>query len=82
MKPKLAIQIGNSYPFDASDNWREGSVHAKPPAPASEYHRAARAVIADLQDRSGIKQELDNIDEETRIEIVDNIAAIIKEVLG
>lgn len=42
-------------------------------------HAKARAIIANLQDRRGIKNELsrDNIDEATRAEIINEIAAII-----
>lgn len=77
MTIKQTIKHGNRYPFDASDEWWEGDGD-KPPKPASKYHAVARAVIADLQDRRGIKHELDNIDEETRVEIIDTLANIIR----
>ncbi len=42
-------------------------------------HDAAHKIIEDLLDRRGIKNELRQVDEEIRIEIVAAIAEIIRE---
>lgn len=47
--------------------------------PARDWaHIAARAVLADLNDRSGIKFAFDNIDEAVRVEIVETLAETIR----
>lgn len=73
------IKHGNEFPYDAPDDWWNADV-VIPPAPATDWaHLAARGIIADLEDRRGIKNELHNIDEEIRVDIVQSIAAIIRE---
>ena len=41
-------------------------------------HTAARGVMANLQDRRGIKQGFSDIDEDIRIEIVQSLAEVIR----
>lgn len=79
MSARSHIKHGNEFPFDASDAWWNDSGE-KPPKPGDWSQSAARGVIASLQDRGGIKHELcqQNIDEETRREIVEEIASIIR----
>lgn len=49
-------------------------------APAKDWaHKAARGVLADLTDRRGVKHALEAVDSETRKEIVDQLALIIRE---
>jgi hypothetical protein len=71
------LKHGAEYPYDASDEWRE-SEDENPPAAADWAHAAARGVIADLSDRGAIDNALGHIDEETRVEIVQSLAAIIR----
>lgn len=80
MSAKGDIKHGNEFPFDASDEWWDGDAK-NPPKPKDWAHSAAGGILANLQDRGGIKHELQhsNIDEETRKEIVDQMAAIIRE---
>jgi hypothetical protein len=80
MTPKQHIKHGNDYPFDAPEKWwLEESQSTPPPKPKDWAHAAARGIIASLQDRKGIKHELTTeIDDETRVEIVAEIAAIIR----
>lgn len=73
---KTQIDFGNRYPFDAPDSWKERA-DTFPPPPEDWAHSAARAIIADLLDRRGIKQELREIDEDIRIEIVQKFRKII-----
>lgn len=77
--PKQQIRHGNEFPFDETDAWWDTD-GKKPTKPKDWAHAAARGVITSLQDRRGIKHELDqsNIDEETRKEIVEEIASIIR----
>ena len=60
------IQRACDYPYDE----REAADWAQ---------LAAQAVIADLQDRRGIKRGFEGVDEDVRIEIVQTLAAIIRE---
>jgi len=62
----MTIESACDFPYDE----REGSDAA---------HLAAQAVIADLTDRRDIKRGFENVDEDTRIEIVQTLAAIIRE---
>lgn len=80
MSAKQKLKHGNDFPLDAPDAWWEGDA-TNPPPPKDWAHAAARGVIADLQDRRGIKHELErgNLDEDIRAEIVDALAAIIRE---
>jgi hypothetical protein len=73
------IKHGDRYPFDASNDWWHSS-GGKPPKPVDWMHAAARGIIANLQDRQGIKHELEvqKIDEETRRELVASLAEIIR----
>ena len=79
MTPKQLIKHGNEFPFDETDAWWDEDGE-KPAKPKDWAHAAARGIIASLQDRVGIKHELEhsNIDEETRKEIIAEIAAIIR----
>lgn len=76
---KSDISHGNRFPFDASNDWWHSS-GGKPPKPADWAHAAARGIIKNLQGRQGIKHELQEqkIDEETRKEIVETLAEIIR----
>jgi hypothetical protein len=83
MSPREQIRHGNRFPFDAPDAWWEDSGHGskpKTPKPKDWAHAAARGIIANLQDRGGIKHELEIqvIDEDTRKEIVEEMAAVIR----
>jgi hypothetical protein len=80
MTSKDKIVSGNAYPFDATDSWWHDSGNLRPP-PTNWAHSAARGIIADLQDRKGIKSQftIDVIDEDTRKELVESMAAIIRE---
>lgn len=81
MSAKSDIAHGNAYPFDAPDAWWHGEGRpSNAPAPKDWAHRAARGIIANLEDRQGIKHELahEKIDEGTRAEIVAEMAAIIR----
>jgi len=46
--------------------------------PQNKYFQAARLVIDNLRDRRGIKRGFENIDLDTRKEIVATLAAIIQ----
>ena len=58
------IQRGEQYPFDTSDNQHWS-------------FKAARTILADLQDRGGIKHGFNDIDEDIRDEIVESLATYI-----
>ncbi|MDC6128595.1 hypothetical protein PPH41_11600 [Burkholderia gladioli] len=74
---KRDYQMGAAWPFDAPDAWWNGSKRAELTA-VDSAHAAARAIIRDLSDRGGIKRGFENIGEETRVEIVTKLAAIIR----
>ena len=75
------LQHGNKFPYDASDKWWYEEIEdpGPPPEPKDWAHAAARGVVADLQDRRGIKDGFNRVDEETRKNIVETIAAIIRQ---
>lgn len=75
-----ALHSGEHYPFDATDEWIEMYSASRLPPEAKDYaHRAARGIIANLQDRRGVKYGFNRIDEDMRIDIVEDISAIIRE---
>jgi hypothetical protein len=71
------LKHASLYPYDAPDEWWN-SIGGAPPKATDWAHVAARGVIADLEDRHTIKRGFENIDEETRIEIVGALAEIIR----
>ena len=75
---KATLEMADKYPYDASDEWLESS---NDPAPVAMdwAQRAARGVIADLQDRRGIKHEFSEVDEDVRAEIVASLSDIIRQ---
>ena len=68
---------GARYPYDAPDSWWKDAGAAAPPA-VDWAHYAARGILADLTDRSGIKYSFDNIDDDVRAEMVTTLAEIIR----
>jgi hypothetical protein len=71
------LSHGAKYPYDAPDAWWD-SDGKEPPPPTDWAHAAARGVLADLNDRRGIKHGFADIDEEIRAEITASLAAIIR----
>ena len=73
------LNHGNKYPYDGgADFWED---RTPTPRPAKDWaHEAARGVLSDLLDRRGIKWAFEDeaIDHETRADIVDSIAEIIR----
>ena len=78
MSAEISLAHGNCFPYDAPDEWWEKSGTTPPPLPLDWSHSAARGIIADLKDRHTIKWSFENIDEETRIEIVKSLSDIIQ----
>lgn len=79
MTPEKQIKHGDEFPFDATDEWREDFTKSTwNPKPKDWAHATARGIIAELRDRNTIKHGFDNIDENTRAEIVQTLAAIIR----
>lgn len=74
MTAAISLNHGAKFSYDAPDEWE-----VENPPPAKDWaHAAARGVLADLQDRGGIKHGFNNIDHEIRVEIVETLAAIIR----
>lgn len=67
----VSYELGQDHPYDAYDNGRKRKVK-------TWAHKTARAILADLLDRRSIKWGFNDIDQETRFEIVDSMAAIIE----
>lgn len=77
---KISLNHGLQYPYDASDDWWfNDETTSERPTTERWSVAAARAIIANLLGRRGIKQELrtDRIDEDVRVEIIQTIALII-----
>lgn len=62
---QMDIEYGNKYPYASieSMDWS---------------HQAARGIISNLMDRRGVKRGFENIDEDVKREIVNNMATIIR----
>lgn len=71
------LDIGARFPFDATDEWRN-SEGVPAPAAVDWPHAAARGILADLTDRAGIGDALDNLDEVVRAGLTRDMAAIIR----
>ena len=76
---ELRIEHGAHFPYDGGAEFWEDRTPTPPPA-TDWAHTAARGVLADLLDMRGIKWAIDDemIDHETRAEIVQSLAAIIR----
>lgn len=82
MNAQKFIKYGNQFPFDAPHSWWMGDGESPPP-PLDWAHAAARGIIAELEDRRSVGQELESLMEteydDIRKEIVEAIAEIIRE---
>jgi hypothetical protein len=65
MTPEKRLAFGIAHPYDE----REATDAA---------HRAAQGVLSELTGRSGVGDELEQLDEDLRIEITDAVADIIR----
>ena len=67
---QIALKLGDEYPYELNpgDN----------PKPPDWAHRAARGIMADMNDRRGIKWEVQKVDMDTRKDMVAALAAIIR----
>lgn len=72
--PTFRLEHGNKYPYDAPDDWEVTT----PLPPIDRAHATARGIIADLTDRSGIKHGFSDIDQGIRVDIVEDLASIIR----
>ena len=64
-----AIEVASEHPFDSRQ-------------PTDAAHKAAQAVLSDLEDRRSIGRVLEDLDEDVKTEITDILAAIIRKVMG
>jgi hypothetical protein len=70
-----SLKRGAEYPYDSSVD-----TSVEKPTPATDWaHAAARGILYDLNDRSGIKQAFRGVDPEIRVEIVASMAEIIRQ---
>ena len=63
----MAFEDAVSYPFDEK---YEGDI--------DRYRLIARAILAELWGRDGIGDALDNVDDETSLDVIEKISAIIR----
>lgn len=82
---RYCLNRGMRLPYDASDEWLELPEHDEidsegppPPPPVDWAHAAARGVVQELKGRSELDDILEQLDEETRVEIVSKLAEIIR----
>jgi hypothetical protein len=75
---KRSLEIGASFPYDASDKWWNDPSTRNPPKAVDWAHGAARGILHDLTDRAGIKAMFDGLDEATRVHMIASIAEIIR----
>lgn len=70
------LKFGHKYPFDLGDKLPDGSY---PPFDWGDWATyAARGVVAELEGRHTIKHGFENVDEQTRLEIIKSISDIIR----
>jgi hypothetical protein len=72
------LEHGNAFPYDAPDEWWQQAGEPIPPPAIDWAHKAARGILADLNDRRAIKRGFEGIDEAIRAEITETMAAIIR----
>lgn len=72
------LEHGARFPYDAPDSWNEAYPSEPAPVASDWAQSAARGVLADLLDRRGIKQLLEDLDEDVRVEMVTSLAEIIR----
>jgi hypothetical protein len=72
------IEGGCSFPFDRPDRWRVDDPDEPVPLAVDWAHKAARGILYDLSDRRGIRQELEQISQDDRVQIVSAMAEIIR----
>lgn len=73
MSAKSSLEMGEKFPYDDFPD------DSDTPSPAVDWaHAAARGVLADLEGRRGVGQELERVDDETRVELVQSVAEIIR----
>lgn len=72
---KKCLEKGNICPFDVN----ESDDQLNPPIDWA--HAAARGIFYDLGDRAGISNEMDDIDNDVRIEMVEMAAEIIRQAI-
>lgn len=77
MTPKQRIKHGNNFPLDATDEWWNGD-GKHPPVAVDKAHSTARGIVAELQDRAGIKHGFNDLDEDVRVELIKTLSEIIR----
>lgn len=73
-----AIAYAKEAPFDAPAGFWEDTSTKPPPRARNWQHRAARAVIAELQGRESMRQVLGEVEQPLAGEIVATITEIIR----
>lgn len=77
---RINLDFGAKFPYDAPDKWDDTILSLVDLLPPKDWaHRAARGIISDLMDRRDIKFGFHGVDEETRREIVETMAEIIRQ---
>lgn len=67
------LEAGSKFPYDQPDD-------VDAPVPATDWaHAAARGVLSNLRGRGGIGNELEQLDEELRQEIISEAAEVIRQ---
>lgn len=78
--PDFYLSFGDRFPYDAGEDFWRGSSSSdgSSPPPIDWAHRAARGIMADLDDRKGISESFQEVDHETRADLVRSLAEIIR----
>lgn len=78
--PDFYLSFGDRFPYDAGEDFWRGfnPADTTPPLPTDWAHRAARGIIANLDDQKSISLAHRDIDHETRAELVQAVAEIIR----
>jgi hypothetical protein len=75
---EIRIKHGAEFPYDAGEEWWDGDGETLPPPATDWAHAAARGILADLNDRRGIKHALHDVDHDVRQKLTADLAEIIR----
>ena len=71
------LALADKYPYDVPDGWADDP-NRQPAAYEDWAHRAANGAVQSLQCRQGFDDVFHGIEEDTRVEIVSELAEVIR----
>ena len=72
------LYLGVESPFDASDHFHSEFPNIPAPEAIDWAHAAARGIATNLRERTGIQEGFQGLSEEVRLDLIAEIAQIIR----